>query len=105
MRISDWSSDVCSSDLFPRRLVYQAVDSRLVTWDEEEYIFEYDPSLVTDEEKAAALAKATNWILSRHEDVVAEGARAMVYKRIRSEERRGGKGWVSTCRSRWSQAH
>src|SRR3546814_9139719 len=45
---------------FPRRLVYQAVDSRLVTWDEEEYIFEYDPSLVTDEEKAAALAKATN---------------------------------------------
>src|SRR3546814_19710334 len=35
---------------FPRRLVYQAVDSRLVTWDEEEYIFEYDPSLVPDEE-------------------------------------------------------
>src|SRR3546814_8605354 len=98
LRISDWSSDVCSSDLkfffncyggmnalinlayfeFPRRLVYQAVDSRLVTWDEEEYIFEYDPSLVTDEEKAAALAKATNWILSRHEDVVAEGDRKSV---------------------------
>src|SRR3546814_10291517 len=76
MRISDWSSDVCSSDL-----------SRLVTWDEEEYIFEYDPSLVTDEEKAAALAKATNWILSRHEDVVAEGARAKVYKRLSDTER------------------
>src|SRR3546814_5653776 len=92
MRISDWSSDVCSSDLlayfeFPRRLVYQAVDSRLVTWDEEEYIFEYDTSLVTDEEKAAALAKATNWILSRHEDVVAEGARATVYKRLSDTER------------------
>src|SRR3546814_18232243 len=74
MRISDWSSDVCSSDL-------------LVTWDEEEYIFEYDPSLVTDEEKAAALAKATNWILSSHEDVVAEGARAKVYKRLSDTER------------------
>src|SRR3546814_4768742 len=48
---------------------------------------EYDPSLVTDEEKAAALAKATNWILSRHEDVVAEGARAKVYKRLSDTER------------------
>src|SRR3546814_3218076 len=50
-------------------------------------MFEYDPSLVTDEEKAAALAKATNWILSRHEDVVAEGARAKVYKRLSDTER------------------
>src|SRR3546814_20444856 len=66
---------------FPRRLVYQAVDSRLVTWDEEESIFAYDPSLVTDEETAAALAKATNWILSRTEDVVAKGTGAKVKTR------------------------
>src|SRR3546814_11561921 len=30
----------------------------------------------------------------------AEGPRAQ----IRTEERRGGKGWVSTCRYRWSPA-
>src|SRR3546814_5049537 len=34
-----------------------------------------------------SLAKATNWILSRHEDVVAEGARAKVYKRLSYTER------------------
>src|SRR3546814_15599222 len=26
-----------------------------------------------------------------------------IARRDRSEERRGGKGWVSTCKSRWSQ--
>src|SRR3546814_11000444 len=49
-----------SSFMFPRRLVYQPVASRLVTRDEEEYMFEYDPSLVPDEEKATARVKTTN---------------------------------------------
>lgn len=71
---------------FPRRLVYQ-VDGRLVTWDEVEQVFDYDPSLTTDELKEAALAQVTNWILTRHEDVVAEGARAKVYKRVSDTER------------------
>ena len=71
---------------FPRRLPYVA-ENRLVTWDEENQDFVYDPSLVTDEQKADALAKATNWILTRHEDVVAEGARAKVYKRLSDTER------------------
>src|SRR3546814_18294378 len=31
--------------------------------------------------------------------------RGLVYLRLRSEERRVGKEWVSTCRSRWSPSH
>src|SRR3546814_16419792 len=34
--------------------------------------------------------------------VVAAGHRAMLLWPLRSEERRVGKEWVSTCRSRWS---
>lgn len=72
---------------FPRSLVYQPSDSRLVLWDEVEQLFEYDPSLTTPEAKEAALERATNWILNRHDMVVAEGARAKVYKRLSDTER------------------
>lgn len=72
---------------FPPRLSYQAVADRLVIWNEEDQTYEYDASLTTDELKAAALAKASNWILTRWEDTVAEGLRAKVYKRVSDTER------------------
>src|SRR3546814_17151121 len=79
MRISDWSSDVCSSD---RRVVDGPVpllDAIGGRGDQRRFVgVEFDPRLVL----TAAL---------RHEG--------------RSEERRVGKECVSTCRARWSPYH
>src|SRR3546814_9513026 len=75
MRISDWSSDVCSSDLLaPHRR--RSAGQRC----------------------AAALARR----LAPHP---APGRCTGSRERDRSEERRVGKECVSTCRFRWSPYH
>src|SRR3546814_7737065 len=78
MRISDWSSDVCSSDLRRHHSKGQSLADRM----------RGRPDAV----KAAALA-------------VREPARERDDARRRSEERRVGKECDSTCRSRWSPDH
>src|SRR3546814_8399176 len=72
LRISDWSSDVCSSDIKP------AKHSRLRHPDE---------SHPADHE--------------RHSQPAPSGS-LQGHGQDRSEERRVGKECVSTCRSRWS---
>src|SRR3546814_11976184 len=82
MRISDWSSDVCSSDLRSRtvptapRAVSVAVEAL--------------PRTVPTAPRAVWPTKSvpTAWA-----------------SRLRSEERRVGKECVSRCRSRWQQYH
>src|SRR3546814_19372667 len=82
MRISDWSSDVCSSDL-PRRAALIAAMS----------IF-FMPSIASNARfRAAQLPRKTH--------PYRRGQRPVA----RSEERRVGKECVSTCRSRWSPYH
>src|SRR3546814_13200249 len=115
MRISDWSSDVCSSDLptspnsrpgplysalraipcwqdpsmtqIPERILVQA------------HLAAKQPKPLTPEQEArlrseiAAELKRQNAVLVAH------------YYTDRSEERRVGKECVSTCRSRWSPYH
>src|SRR3546814_3894623 len=89
MRISDWSSDVCSSDL--------AVDSGLLIG-----------SVQTTESPMGPMESTT--LLSEYKDF---GGRKIPTKLVqssmgqeqRSEERRVGKECVSTCRSRWSPYH
>src|SRR3546814_1432909 len=76
MRISDWSSDVCSSDLHRGRTM------RLIIL----------PQLVR-----IALPGLGNLWMALLKDT------ALVS--VRSEERRVGKECVSTCRSRWSPYH
>src|SRR3546814_12527127 len=82
MRISDWSSDVCSSDLgaieIPGRRLQREV-RRL-------------KRQVGEERLAVAMLGA---------DVLHQFVGVAIAGEIRSEERRGGKAWVSTCRSRW----
>src|SRR3546814_10353348 len=82
MRISDWSSDVCSSDL-PRA--------------ERRALF------------IAALFNVSIWqICSALGVMKMEAGRAVIIAYtmpLRSEERRVGKECVSTCRSRWSPYH
>src|SRR3546814_12601522 len=85
MRISDWSSDVCSSDL-PESWQVRS-----------EQVREHglQPLLA---------ATAERWFTpafnATHPDVVRD-----ILQRFRSEERRVGKECVSTCSSRWSPYH
>src|SRR3546814_9167331 len=78
MRISDWSSDVCSSDLL-RTAVEKGNAQGVLDGDIDDFL-------------EASLA-------SRLDRNVARAAQA------RSEARRVGKECVSTCRSRWSPYH
>src|SRR3546814_11954386 len=75
MRISDWSSDVCSSDL--AGAVGQVRPARAISGAEVSRPLQANGVIALQAERAAG----------------------------RSEERRVGKECVSTCRSRWSPYH
>src|SRR3546814_16073349 len=99
MRISDWSSDVCSSDLQHRARDFLRIGKvgqpAFVDGDArdgqpfDQRLSELDPDLVM-------VAAQRHFLML---DIVIGIARA---DRARSEERRVGKECVSTCRSRWS---
>src|SRR3546814_8402520 len=90
MRISDWSSDVCSSDLFGYPTVtflrfYSFGDHGLVRYQQQ--------------------GSGGNAIMKtggKNSSCFQVNAHAPDFPKIRSEERRVGKECVSTCRSRWS---
>src|SRR3546814_14909195 len=87
MRISDWSSDVCSSDL--TTAVAKGDLSRKITVDAQGEILQ--------------LKDTVNTMVDQLNGFAAEATRvAREVGTERSEERRGGKECVSTCRSRWS---
>src|SRR3546814_11354542 len=98
MRISDWSSDVCSSDL-----------SSATLWDAMATAKPLGPSRRIStcgligvppseaEQDLPAWHLRTPVLRSLH-----GGAGIPHRNRHRSDERRGGKAGVSTCRSRWS---
>src|SRR3546814_10778772 len=79
MRISDWSSDVCSSDL------HKALPRARV-------------ALHTHMPHATALS------MTDGQPLIFAGQTSLKFW-DRSEERRVGKECVSTCRSRWSPYH
>src|SRR3546814_5182627 len=94
MRISDWSSDVCSSDLLA---IEQLVAFRLAAG---------------EAEREHAADRAIEVHVDRFEQVVRvrgnlrrPATGGIQRRRWRSEERRVGKECVSTCRSRWSPYH
>src|SRR3546814_12189727 len=91
MRISDWSSDVCSSDLL---LVVQQ-DVRIIQLGRHRL-------LVVDEVRRQVAAVELHAL--DHVQLVLQ-ARTFLDRDHRSEERRVGKECVSTCRSRWSPYH
>src|SRR3546814_3233095 len=85
MRISDWSSDVCSSDLRWRRDQDYRARDRII----EAY-----------QRLAISCASRASRSGLPFDDLLQEANIGM-----RSEERRVGKECVSTCRSRWSPYH
>src|SRR3546814_1886213 len=85
MRISDWSSDVCSSDLnHGVRVVPSACNFLLV-------LFEGDVSAETVYNRLMDAGYIVRWLPGQG-----------LPNALRSEERRVGKECVSTCRYRWS---
>src|SRR3546814_11414480 len=95
MRISDWSSDVCSSDLLADQDVLRVADQGGGRAD-------VGGAGVPQQigARIAAAAREPAAEDRRHgEDHDVVGAQA------RSEQRRVGKECVSTCRSRWSPYH
>src|SRR3546814_2925244 len=84
MRISDWSSDVCSSDLSAAFAGPTMAGKR--------------QSPPTSETRPRLIKISPNFACS-------EAMRISAKSDNRSEERRVGKECVSTCRSRWSQYH
>src|SRR3546814_19166680 len=101
MRISDWSSDVCSSDLA------DAIEIG------DDPAFAQQPFVKADR-LAVQVApwpliskrelQVTHLILERPVIRLVQGRKA-AWNFARSEERRVGKECISTCRSRWYPYH
>src|SRR3546814_15999670 len=94
MRISDWSSDVCSSDL-------------LVSFS---FIFPFLPRLPWSFSSSSSVSSSSPWVKS--EPSVSSSSLTVNSRRStsisdssRSEERRVGKECVSPCKSRWWPYH
>src|SRR3546814_14780477 len=110
MRISDWSSDVCSSDLDNvKNGKIDTLTSSLKT-----YLFAIGRfKFYKQIERNKKVSYEDPVIYSSDEmqlfDIDISEERKNVLKdaigRLRSEERREGKECVSTCRSRWSPNH
>src|SRR3546814_8641424 len=81
MRISDWSSDVCSSDLVSQQLAALTAET--------------GTALIEPDGRRVRLTPAGQRLADHAVTILA----------ARSEERRVGKECVSTCRSRWSPYH
>src|SRR3546814_16005255 len=100
MRISDWSSDVCSSDLLDVRveLALHVVDLR--------HALRRTPILaagyILEEDHGVAHAVAGANDNQLHVADAAADIGVLGGNHFRSEERRVGKEGVGTCRSRWS---
>src|SRR3546814_14272615 len=97
MRISDWSSDVCSSDLFREQLnTTPQIFWSAVRVEEAMRRMDIDKEGVTQLALDLGFSAPGNFsrFFKEHTGVSP-----------RSEERRVGKECVSTCRSRWSPYH
>src|SRR3546814_1666322 len=97
MRISDWSSDVCSSDL------------TLMRYTPAGYVISPNRNLapggiLCDPQIGCSDTVATFDVSSAYSKQFAQEMR-LQSSFDRSEERRVGKECVSTCRSRWSPYH
>src|SRR3546814_12389107 len=100
MRISDWSSDVCSSDLHMR---FRAAIAGAIRRQQRAINLQFRAIQVAGECLPFA-RRAMNEQNARRARAIEFG----VLQRVagdRSEERRVGKECVSTCRSRWSPYH
>src|SRR3546814_8605702 len=91
MRISDWSSDVCSSDLGTTNIYYG---------------MDFATGNITPDKLGGLNQWNRYYKIIRKCNLILENLeRPFDMTTLRSEERRVGKECVSTCRSRWSTNH
>src|SRR3546814_21086888 len=103
MRISDWSSDVCSSDLEIVAEVPAHAAGIAVLHKENLFVLGEGCRQMAAPVRNDAAAES-HGIADALGDKRNVGRRD-VDRELRSEERRVGKEWVSTCRYRWSPDH
>src|SRR3546814_14151625 len=116
MRISDWSSDVCSSDLLRDRVaghhrVVVQEPKRRIGRRVRRYCWHRSTTPITCRAVPGSPASCRESMAdglsagipceSKHRD--SSGDELVFF--YRSEERRVGKEWVSTCSSGWSLYH
>src|SRR3546814_12110592 len=108
MRISDWSSDVCSSDLSTPGPTIEAVEGDRVRI----YVTYRLPEATSVHWHGILLPSGMDGVAGLNQPAIAPDE-TFVYEftlrqhgtQMRSEERRVGKECVSTCRSRGSPYH
>src|SRR3546814_16053178 len=113
MRISDWSSDVCSSDLLipaDASGALQSTESKVGPYELNDFFLHYIVRYGLPPSKIAFLAWHAwrdpvrgAWPINFPES--ARNGYDLPTLRHRSEERRVGKRCVSTCQTRWSPDH
>src|SRR3546814_12697249 len=99
MRISDWSSDVCSSDLrtvLSPYIIALPVQCGGIMRSEQHV----QQVAIADHFRVKGDAKSLGMTGCTSADLLISGISL-----VRSEERRVGKECVSTCRSRWAPYH
>src|SRR3546814_18307153 len=99
MRISDWSSDVCSSDL-DHDLGHPALIPAFQRIEHPALV-----ELIRDPIMCPRHISGNDSRIVSIQSLCQMLGEAIMPVCIRSEERRVGKECVSTCRSRWSQYH
>src|SRR3546814_16354549 len=101
MRISDWSSDVCSSDLVEAVIPAKVNRRNPAPHDRTKYKWRNLIERLFNQLK--------NWrrVATRYDKTKESylGFVALASVKLRSEARRVGKECVSTCISRWSPSH
>src|SRR3546814_20987651 len=116
MRISDWSLDVCSSDLSESARPGGGPPCPCRGCDRRSFLHAPGLDFTDDRARQARLVGRDELVAHRVADGVEEAAAALgvppalemeppriaADEEMRSEERRVGKACVSTCRSRWS---
>src|SRR3546814_14780095 len=101
MRISDWSSDVCSSELQSQLLpAVLGSDSEILDWGRASRLFKSPQRMAAAHNHPTCQAEGcmvpSTWSEAHHRNPWSQG---------RTEERRAGTECVRTCRSRWSPHH
>src|SRR3546814_18330028 len=100
MRISDWSSDVCSSDLWILLGDFDEASGHRAGGELQAAAARPDAVFAANDMMALGCLFALN-----HAGIQAPCDIAIAGFDDRSEERRVGKECVSKCRSRWSPDH
>src|SRR3546814_17977916 len=101
MRIRDWSSDVCSSDLvysaYVLTLTCPGLRAKL------RHTFITSPTITSDNREQHPWPSFSS--VDLYSTALPNRFPVRAFWSRRSEERRVGKECVSTCRSRWSPFH